>query len=110
MFPAVLGYLYVVSVIFYIFKLAPNTGYDDNLISLANELVERNYTNQKFCLEGNYVICFFTSGLLKYNDNAVFELSKFFSVFTSDIVLEYKKLFVFFLAAFAFSILLVVLT
>jgi hypothetical protein len=71
MFPAILGYLYFISVLFFTFKLSPNIGYDRNIIELIDIIYGEEsilLNDEKFSLEGSKIFAFLPF-LLKINSS-----------------------------------------
>lgn len=102
MFPAILGYLYFVAVVFFIFKLSPNIGYDAKILNVINKFLFIDDTKKYLRLEGNK----FYETAINFNFFDNIAVKKINTLANG----EYKKLFIFFLSSFFFSTLLLAIT
>lgn len=99
LFPAVLGYFYFVAAICFFFKFTPNAGYDDVILDVAKSLSKGD--GAKLRLEGS---------MLEFWRTLIENLLHKNRVFSGAFLTNYGSLFIFFLAALVFSVLLTLIT
>lgn len=93
LFPVAISYFYFLSVLFFFFKLSINAGFDTSINELINSSIKENFL---------FLICTPT-----FNNIIIMKIPR---VVEGDLNIEYKKLFIFFLASFFFTNLLLFIT